>query len=155
MPIFSRTTGFAAGAALALSLGWAAAANAAPLTACAGDELAGEWLVLYQLRDPEYCYLSVDAAGEITASDCYTKRQRPIREKISGTLALDSACAVTGDLDFSRKSSSSKAEKKGGKGKGKYGAFSVEAQLSEDRSTLVGLFSFRKQLSHATAQRTQ
>jgi hypothetical protein len=113
-------------------------------------------MVLYQLRDPEYCTVSVDATGLITDSTCYAKQQRPIREKITGALLLDTSCAVSGDLDLSRPSAD---EKKGGngkgKGKGKYGAFSVEAQLSEDRSTLVGLFRFRKHLSHAIAQRTQ
>ncbi|WP_436638254.1 hypothetical protein [Microbaculum sp. FT89] len=139
----------AAGAALALSLGWSAVAGAAPvvLTPCDGDELAGEWLVLYQLRQAEYCKLTLDETGLITDATCYSRKGRPLRAEMSGKLVLDATCAVRHDGDPIRLS------KLKGKGNGKYGKFKVETQLSEDRSTMVGLFRFRTHLSHVTAQR--
>ena len=140
----------AAGAALALSLGWSAVAGAEPvvLTPCASDELAGEWLVLYQLRQAEYCELTLDDTGLITDATCYSRKGKPLRAEMSGKLLLEPSCAVVNDGDPIRLS------KLKGKGKGKYGKFEVEAQLSEDRSTMVGLFRFRTHLSHMTAQRT-
>lgn len=149
MKFSPRAAGLAAAAAIALPLGLATPASAVDLTPCAADDLAGEWTVLYQIRKPEYCVLSVDAAGDITASACHGHKKKPLRETITGTLAVDAACAVTGALDFSRYKGSEAS------GKGKYGAFDVEVQLSEDRSTMVGVFKFRKSLAHAVGQRTQ
>jgi len=149
MKFSPRVAGLAAAAVIAVPMGLATTANAAPLTPCAADDLAGEWTVLYQLRKPEYCLLTVDAAGVITDSSCHDHKKKPLRETMTGTLAVDASCAVTGALDFSRPRSTEAS------GKGKYGAFDVEAQLSEDRSTLVGVFKFRRALAHAVGQRTQ
>ncbi len=154
MTISPRKALASVGAALALSVSWSATTQAEALTPCVGGELAGDWLVLYQLREAEYCKVSMDATGLITGSTCYSRRGKPLKAEMSGKLYLDPAsCAVSHDTDPLNLSMPKGNGK--GKGKGKYGAFKVEAQLSTDRSTLVGLFRFRTHLSHVTAQRTQ
>lgn len=120
-------------------------------TPCAGDELAGAWLLLYQFRDAEHCRITVDADGLITESACTAQNKRTLRETIKGTLELDAACNVTGDLEFSRASRRKGAAPAAAKGK--YGAFSVDAHLSEDRSTIVGLFGFRRAYANVVGAR--
>ena len=154
------TPKLAAAAAIALPIGRATTVGANALSPCSPEDLAGEWMILYEVKKQEYCVLTVNAAGVIAESACHDFKRKDIGQLITGELALSESCAITGTLQFSKvEDEEEKAKKKGEKDdykKGKYGKFTVKAQLSEDRSTIVGVFDFKKdRLSHLVGQRTQ
>lgn len=140
-----------AGLAIAAAIATMSPAAAVEQRPCVGDELAGTWLLLYQFRGSEHCRITVDADGLITASACAAQNKRVLRETLAGTLDLDAACNITGDLEFAPASKRRTAHPAAVKGK--YGTVSVEARLSEDRSTIVGLFGFRRAYANVVGMR--
>lgn len=115
------------GAALmALGSQQAAASTCTPLV-----DLEGTWHMAYQEGNSSaYCVMEVGAAGDFVDAECKRGRNGRVYVKASGNLLVDPACAVTGDITFA------------GRGNGKNSVErSVEAQLSEDATVMVGIIA--------------
>lgn len=98
---------------------------------CQTSDLAGEWFATYALGAPGYCTLTVDATGAVTASACWVEKLKADPQFVlTGALAADDACKVTGTFTaapssankqtFLHDAKAAKAELKS-KGKGGHG----------------------------------
>ena len=111
-----RSTVIAALAATVFGAGSAAA--------CQTSDLAGEWFALAQHGAAGYCTLTLDATGAITASSCWVEKLKPEPKFVlTGALASDDTCHVSGVITSAKPGSSfiatSKAAKTVLKAKGK------------------------------------
>lgn len=73
--------------------------GAGSASACATADLAGDWFATYSHGASGYCTLSVDATGAVTASACWLEKLSDTPKFVlTGALAVDDACKVTGAL---------------------------------------------------------
>jgi hypothetical protein len=83
-------------------------------SACATADLAGDWFATYSHGASGYCTLTVDATGAVTASACWLEKLSDTPKFVlTGALAVDDACKVTGSLTAAPASSSNAAFKAG------------------------------------------
>lgn len=68
-------------------------------SACSTADLAGDWFATYSHGASGYCTLSVDATGAVTTSACWLEKLSDTPKfALTGALAVDDACKVTGAL---------------------------------------------------------
>lgn len=122
-------------------------------SACATADLAGDWFATYSHGASGYCTLTVDATGAVTASACWLEKLSDTPKFVlTGALAVDDACKVTGALTaapagstnaaFNAASRVAKAElkrKKGGHGHGGDKAFTLTGRLLTGAEQINGL----------------
>ncbi len=135
-----------------LALTGAVAVEAAPLQPCNGGDIAGIWHFTYQDRGASaYCTFAIGAGGDISDGACFRRNNAKAYASVAGVLAVGPACSVTGRLEFST------GEKKsaGKKGKRNSASRGVSAQISQDKSVIIGFLKSKRSFFNFLAIRTK
>ena len=135
-----------------LALAGAVAVEAAPLQPCDGGDIAGTWHFTYQDRGASaYCTFEIGAGGDISEGACFRRDNAKAYASVAGILAVGPTCAVSGKLEFST------ADDKGADQKSKRNAASrgVSAQISQDKSVIIGFLKSKRSFFNFLAIRTK
>ncbi len=92
---------------------------------CPGKAVKQDWMLVATTGEPFYCKLSVDSSNKMKG-DCISTGEPDETVKASGSLTVNSKCAVTGNITFS--------DSEGNKAKG-----DITANMTKSQTTIIGI----------------
>ena len=92
---------------------------------CPGNAVKQDWMLVSTSGDPVYCKFSVDSKNTLKGN-CFNSGEPDQTLKMSGSLTVNSKCAVSGDITFDA----------GEDGKAKA---EITANMTKSQTTIIGI----------------